>query len=219
MDRDNTNLPHTHTPSPLLANLHAPQEVYIAVCAHRRRLMVNHLKQRREFPFAWGAQSGDLRSALQDAEEDVLSFSRRCFEYVAARSRPVMTYPGNKRARREWAGQFRPRDRQRLEYLGGTEGDEEAARLMAGLVAAEEWHAWCVDAISRWTAGWRPDLVEREVLYVDEDGEADVRRYKWEINDKRNTIGLVPVRRPQDEVYERQQANIRLIDELWRLTT
>lgn len=181
--------------------------------------MVSHLKHKREFPYAWGAQSGDLRAALLDAEEDVLSSSRRCFEHVAARSRFVMSYPGNKRRRREFAGQFGPRDRARLEYMGGTEGDEEAAGLAAELGAAEEWHAWCVDAIARWTAGWRPALVEREVVYVDEDGEADVRRYKWEINDKRDAIGLVPVSRPQDEAYERQQANIKLIDELWRLTT
>lgn len=181
--------------------------------------MVRHLKHKREFPFAMGAQSGDLRAALQDAEEDVLSASRRCFEHVAARSRFVMTYPGNKRRRRSFAGQFGPRDRDRLEYLGGTEGDVEAASLRAELAAAEEWKRWCEDMIARWTAGWRPALVERHMLYVDEDAEADVRRYKWEINDKRAAIGLVPVRRPQDEVYERQQANIRLIDELWRLMT
>ncbi|KAG6366549.1 hypothetical protein INS49_000727 [Diaporthe citri] len=192
-------------------------EVYTEVCAHRRRLMVDHLKRTRQFPIAMAAQFGDLRAALQDAEEAKLSAARRCFEYVAERSRYVMAYPGGKRRRREFAGQFRARDRERLEYLSGE--DDEAGALREELEAAEEWLGWCEDVMGEWALGWRPGRVEKDMLYVDEEAQADVRRYKWEINQKRSDIGLVPVKRPQDEVYERQQEHIRLLDGLWKLMT
>ncbi|KAK7704686.1 hypothetical protein SLS64_008450 [Diaporthe eres] len=190
-------------------------EVYTEVCAHRRRLIVGHLKRTREFPLALAAQSGDLRAALQDAEEARLAASRRCFEYVAERSRPVMGYPGGKRRRREFAGQFLVRDRQKLEHLSGVE--DEAAALREELEEAEEWLGWCEEVMGEWTLGWRPGRVEKDMLYVDEETQADVRRYKWEINQKRAAIGLVPVRRPQDEVYKRQQDHIELLDILWKL--
>lgn len=185
------------------------------MCAHRRDLIVGHLKRTREFPLTVPAQLGDLRAALQDAEEAVLSSSRQCFEYVAARSRFVMSYPARKRRRREFAGRFGPRDRERLEYLSGVEA--EAERLWAELGAAEEWHGWCVGAAAEWNTGKRPWRVEEDMLYVGEDAQADVRRYQREINQKRVNLGLVTVRRPQDEVYERQQQHIRGLDALWRL--
>lgn len=199
----------------LVANRPCPQEVYTAVCAHRRGLIVSHLKQTRQFPTSVPAQFGDLRAARADAEDDHLSASRRCFDYVAERSHRVMTYQG-KRRRKEFAGgSLSPRDRDRLKYLAGVE--DEAQGLRGELEAAEGWLGWCGGMMGRWARGWRPGRVEREVLYVDEETLADVRRYKWEINQKRVAIGLVPVKRPQDEVYERQQEHIRLLDRLWKM--
>lgn len=126
-----------------------------------------------------------------------------------------MTYPGVKRRRREFAGQFLVRDREKLEFLSGE--DDEAAGLLAELDEAEEWLGWCEGMMGEWALGWRPGRVEKDMLYVDEDTQADVRRYKWEINQKRVNLGLVPVRRPQDEVYERQKEHIKLLDGLWKL--
>lgn len=201
----------------MVANPTSQQEVYTAVCAHRRGLIVGHLKRTRSFPTSVPAQFGDLRASLQDAEEDVLSSWRRCFEYVAERSRYVVTYPGNKRRRREFAGRFGPRDRERLEYLSGVE--EEAGVLWHELEEAEGWKGWCEGVMDEWTAGWRPARVEGDMLYVGEDAQADVRRYQREINEKRVAIGLVTVRRPRDEVYERQQEHIRGLDGLWKVMT
>lgn len=206
-----------HFISVMMADFTSSQEVYITVCAHRRSLIVSHLKDTRTFPPAVPPQSGDLRAALRDAEEDVLSASRRCFEYIAQRSRPVMTYPGNKRRMREFAGVFGACDRDRLKYLSGAE--DGAHRLREELQAAEEWHAWCEERMSRWALGWRPGRFERDMLYVDEEKQADVRRYQREINQKRANIGLVPVRRPRDEVYEREREHIRLFDGLWNFMT
>ena len=202
----------------LIANFRRTQEVYNTVCAHRLRLIVGHLKQTRQFPVAIGAQFGDLVAARQDAEEDSLSAARRCFNLVAEHSRRVMSYRG-KRRRREFPGSLGPRDRERLEYLSEGGGDEDAKVLREELEAAEEWLGWCREMIELWTSGWRPDRVEKDMLYVDEDTQASVRRYKWEINQKRFAIGLVLVKRPRDEVYERQQGHIRLLDGLWKLMT
>lgn len=130
-----------------------------------------------------------------------------------------MTYPGGKRRRREFRGQFGPRDRERLEYLSGVEEDGDASALRAELEEAEGWQGWCAGVMGEWELGWRPGRVEKDMLYVDEETQADVRRYQWEINQKRAAIGLVPVKRPQDEVYERQQEHIRLLDGLWKLMT
>lgn len=190
------------------------QEVYTAVCAHRRGLIVGHLKQTREFPVVIAAQFGDLRAAYADTQEDKLAAARRCFEYVADRSRHVMTYQG-KRRKREFAGRFSRRDHEKLRHLSETH--EEAERLLSELDAAEEWQSWCRNIIGHWTLGWRPDRVEQDMLYVDEVVEGDVRRYKRDINDKRAALGLAPVERPQDAVFERQQEQIRLLDGLWRL--
>ena len=186
------------------------------MCAHRRGLIVSHLKRTRSFPTSMAAQFGDVAAARADAEEDQLSASRRCFEYVAERSRYVMAYPGGKRRRREFAGGgLGPRDRERLEHLSGVE--DEAHGLRAELEAADEWFGWCRDVMDRWALGWRPGRVERDMLYVGEETLADVRRYQWEINQKRVAIGLVTVRRPQDEVYERQQEHMRLFDRLYKV--
>lgn len=174
-----------------------------------------HLKQTREFPTAMGAQFGDLQAALLGAEEDHLSAAQRCFTHVAERSRRVMTYPG-KRRMREFSGSLGPQDREKLEHL--SEIDDGAEALQGELERAEEWFDWCRDAIDKWTKGWRPDTVEKDMLYVGEDTQADLRRYKWEINQKRAAIELAPVERPQDEVYERQQEHIQLLDRLWSLT-
>lgn len=186
------------------------------MCKHRRGLIVGHLKQTREFPTAIGAQFGDLQAALHDAEEGHLSAARRCFTHVAERSRRVMTYPGKRRIR-EFSGSLGPQDREKLEYL--SEIDDNAEALRAELETAEEWLAWCQHAIDEWTKGWRPELSEKGMLYVGEDTQADLRRYKWEINQKRFAIGLVPVERPHDEVYERQQEHIQLLDGLWSLAS
>lgn len=186
------------------------------MCKHRKDLIVGYLKQRREFPTAVGTQFGDLQAACQDAEEDQLSAARRCFNHVAERSRRVMTYPG-KRVMREFGGRLSRQDREKLNYMSEVDNDAEALR--AELEAAEDWLGWCRGMIDDWTKGWRPDRVETGMLYVGEDGQADVRRYKWEINQKRVAIGLVPVKRPQDEVYKRQQEHIGLFDGLWKLTT
>lgn len=191
-----------------------PQEVYNAVCAHRRRLVVEHLRRTKRFPAAVGAQLGDVRAALRAAEDGELAAERRCFEHVASRSRRVMAYAG-KRRRREFPGGLGARDRERLEHL--SREDEEARGLRAELEEAEEWRGWCAGVAEEWAAGWRPGCVERDMLYVGEEAEADVRRYKLEINQKRAGLGLVPVRRPQDEVYKRQQGHIGLLDALWSL--
>lgn len=179
---------------------------------------MGHLKKTREFPTAVGAQLGDLKSALRDAEEAQLSAARRCFDYVARQSKRVMTYPGN-RVRREFSGAFSQEDREKLEYLGEI-GDEGGEARLAELEAAEGWLAWSRGAIADWTRGWRPARVETDMLYVDDDAEADVRRYKWEINQKRHTIGLAPLnKRPLDEVHNRQQRQIERLDALWSLTS
>lgn len=188
------------------------------MCEHRRTLVVGHLKRMRSFPTALGAQFGDLQCALQDAEEDKLSAARRAFTYVAERSRRVMTYPGS-RVKREFCGVFDCDDREKLEYLGEI-GEDGAEALLAELEAAERWLAWSERAIADWNGGWRPARVETDALYVGEDTEADMRRYKREINQKRDAIGLVPLRkRPLDGVYERQQGHITSLDALWSLTS
>ncbi|KAK2613584.1 hypothetical protein N8I77_000490 [Diaporthe amygdali] len=191
-------------------------EVYVAVCAHRRKLVVGHLKRTRQFPVLVPAQFGDLQAACGDAEEDQLAVSRRYSEYVAGRSRSryVMTYEG-KRRRRDVTGQLAEEDYEKLNYLKKI--DDEAERLCSELDAAGEWLTWCRHMKEHWALGWRPDRVEKDMLYVGEDTQSDVRRYKREINEKRAALGLVPVARPQDEVYERQQEQIRLLDGIWNL--
>ncbi|KAJ0118015.1 hypothetical protein J7T55_014468 [Diaporthe amygdali] len=191
-------------------------EVYVAVCAHRRKLVVGHLKRARQFPVLVPAQFGDLQAACGDAEEDQLAVSRRCSEYVAGRSRSryVMTYEG-KRRRRDATGQLAEEDYEKLDYLKKI--DDEAERLCSELDAAGEWLTWCRHMKEHWALGWRPDRVEKDMLYVGEDTQSDVRRYKREINEKRAALGLVPVARPQDEVYERQQEQIKLLDGIWNL--
>lgn len=185
---------------------------------HRRGLVVGHLKKTREFPTAVGAQFGDLTSALQDAEEAQLSAARRGFDFVAGQSKRVMTYPG-RRIRREFGGALSPEDREKLEYLGEV-GEHGAGALLAELEAAEGWLAWSQQAVAHWSRGWRPARVETDMLYVGEEAEADVRRYKWEINQKRHVIGLAPLdKKPLDEVYNRQQGHIQRLDALWRLTS
>lgn len=176
---------------------------------------MSYLKRTRRFPTALAPQFGDLRAARQDAEEAKLSAARRCFEHVAERSRRVMTYPGGKRRRREFGGRLGARDRERLWYLSNE--DDEAAALRAELEGAEGWEAWCEGVMGEWALGRIPGRVEKDMLYVDEETLADVRRYQLEINQKRDSMGLVPVKRPQDEVYERQQEHIQLLDILWNL--
>ncbi|KAL1874487.1 hypothetical protein Daus18300_003505 [Diaporthe australafricana] len=189
-------------------------EVYTAVCAHRRGLIVGHLKQTREFPIIIAAQFGDLRAAYDDSQEDKLAAARRCFEYVADRSRYVMTYD-SKRRKRQFAGYFGRKDHEKLTRL--SESADEAERLLEELAAAEEWQVWCKSMIGHWALGWRPDRFEKDMLYVDEVVEGDIRRYKRDINDKRAALGLASVERPKDAVYERQQEQIKLIDVLWKL--
>ncbi|KAG8167502.1 hypothetical protein KVR01_003191 [Diaporthe batatas] len=194
-------------------------EVYIAVCKHRRGLVVGHLRETCEFPTAVGAQLGDLTAALRDAEEAQLSAARRGFDFVAARSKRVMTYPAGKLVRRKFGGALGPEDREKLEYLGEV-GEEGAGALLVGLEAAEDWLDWAQQAVADWMRGWRPARVETAMLYVGEDVEADVRRYKWEINQKRHAIGLEPISDgPLDGVYSRQQGHIERLDALWRLTS
>jgi hypothetical protein len=186
------------------------------VCKHRRALIVGHLKQKREFPAVLGAQFGDIWAALGDAQDDSKLWARESHDYVAQRDKRVMTYPGSKVPRR-FGGSLLDADREKLEYLARVDGAAEA--LLGRLVAAEDWYGWCCDAVERWTKGWRPGRVEKDMLYVDEETLVDLRRYKWEINQKRVAIDLRPIQRPLDNVYKRQQGHIKLLNRLWSLTT
>ncbi|KAI3400572.1 hypothetical protein diail_2774 [Diaporthe ilicicola] len=191
-------------------------EGYIEVCERRCDVIVGTMQRTLQVPITLPAQLGDLEAAHAIADEDRLAATRRCFEYLADRSSYVMTYEG-KRRKRQFAGQLGHTDVEKLKLLSET--DEEAGRHLSQLIRADDWRNWCRDTMSRWTLGWRPETDERRMIYVDEAAEEDVRRYKREINDKRAALGLGPVERPHDGVYERQLEQMRLYEELYKLMT